>query len=45
MSQGLDLYILIDKLMITFTKYYLCTLSSQPRCLKMVPLELKFSAD
>ena len=31
-----------EKLMITFTKYYVCTLSFQPSCLELVPVELSF---
>ena len=31
-----------EKLMITFTKFYVCTLSSQPNCLELVPVELSF---
>ena len=26
----------------TFTKYYVCTLSSKPSCLELVPVELSF---
>ena len=31
-----------EKLMITFTKYYVCTLSSQPSFLELGPVELSF---
>ena len=31
-----------EELMITFTKYYVCTLSFQPSCLELVPVELSF---
>ena len=31
---------LLKKLMNTFTKYYVCTLSSKPSCLELVPVEL-----
>ena len=33
---------LLKKLMNTFTKYYVCTLSSKPSCLELVPVELSF---
>ena len=33
---------LLKKLMNTFTKYYVCTLSSKPSCLAPVPIELSF---
>ena len=26
----------------TFTKYYVCTLSSKPSCVELVPVELSF---
>ena len=33
---------LLKKLMNTFTKYYVCTLSSKPSCLELVPVEMSF---
>ena len=33
---------LLKKLMNTFTKYYVCILSSKPSCLELVPIELSF---
>ena len=33
---------LLKKLMNTFTKYYVCTLSSKPSCLELVLIELSF---
>ena len=36
---------LLKKLMNTFTKYYVCTLSSKPSCLELFPVEFEFSAD
>ena len=31
-----------EKLLISFTSYCVCTLSSQPNCLELVPVELSF---
>ena len=33
---------LLNKLMNTFTNYYVCTLSSKPSCLELVSVELSF---
>ena len=33
---------LLKKLMNTFTKYYVCTFSSKPSCLELVPVEWSF---